>query len=253
MPLFRWFANITMAYCVGRGRTVLFASMSGGYASGRARRLPRGRHGLLPGAVVEHQRQRLIRAVPVVVSDKGFAAATVEDLAAEAGVSRKTFYENFHDKRDCFMVSYRQYAQELIAVVGSAAAVGGDWQERTRFALAAMLRYFSQQPQVARLAVIEVMAAGPEALAERDAAIANLAALLGEEPLVAAPNPAPRLLLETIAGSISQLLYGHVLADRADELEQLLPMIMYIVLVALHGPVGAAAKAGLIASEQEDG
>jgi AcrR family transcriptional regulator len=208
---------------------------------------------LLPGAVVEHQRQRLIRAVPVVMSDKGFAAATVEDLAAEAGVSRKTFYENFHDKRDCFMVAYRQHAQELIAIVGSASAVGADWQERTRFAIASMLRYFAQQPEVARMAVIEVMAAGPEALAERDAAIANLAALLGEEALVAAPNPAPRLLLETSAGSISQLLYGQVLADRAAELDQLLPTIMYIVLVALYGPAGAAAKAGLITTEREDG
>jgi AcrR family transcriptional regulator len=210
-----------------------------------AQRLPRGRHGLLPGAVVENQRQRLIRAVPVVVREKGFVAMTVEDLAGRAGVSRKTFYENFHDKRDCFLASYRQSAQELTAVVSSAAAAGTEWPERVRFALAALLRFLAARPDVAYMAVIEVMAAGPEALAERDAAVAGFAVLLGDEALAAAPEPAPRLLLETIAGAISQLIYAAVLADQAEELEQLLPTIMYMVLVPMHGPLAAAAMADL--------
>jgi AcrR family transcriptional regulator len=207
-------------------------------------RLPRGRHGLLPGAVVENQRQRLLHAVPPVVREKGFGAMTVEDLAGRAGVSRRTFYENFHDKRDCFLASYRQSAQELTAVVSSAAAAGIEWHDRVRFALAALLRFFAVQPDVAHMAVIEVMAAGPEALAERDAAVALFASLLGDEALAAAPN-APHLLLETIAGAISQLIYATVLAGRTEELEQLLPTIMYMVLVPMHGPLGAAAHSEL--------
>lgn len=200
---------------------------------------------MLRGAVIENQRQRLIRAVPVVVRDKGFVAMTVEDLAAEAGVSRKTFYENYHDKRECFLASYRQHAQELTVSVSSAAAMGADWEQRTRFALAALLRYLAQRPAIAYMALIEVMAAGREALAERDATVAGLAALLGEEGLAAAPDPAPRLLLETTAGALLQLIYSRVLAGRAAELEELLPTIMYLTLVALHGPAGAAARAGL--------
>jgi AcrR family transcriptional regulator len=214
-------------------------------APSETQRLPRGRHGLLHGVVVENQRQRLIRAVPAVVREKGFVATRVEDLAARAGVSRKTFYENFHDKRDCFLASYRQYAQELGAMVGTATVTGTDWTERTRSALAAILRFFAARPDVAHMAVIEVMAAGPEALAERDAAVAGFAAVLGEEALADAPEPAPRLLLETIPGAISQLIYTSVLADRAEMLEELLPTIMYMVLVPMHGPLGAAAKAEL--------
>lgn len=210
-----------------------------------ANRLPRGRHGLLPGAVVDNQRQRLLRAVPSVVREKGFVAMTVEDLAGHAGVSRRTFYENFHDKRDCFLASYRQSAQELTAVVSSAAAAGIEWHDRVRSALAALLRFFAARPDFAHMAVIEVMSAGPEALAERDAAVALFASLLGDEAMAAAPEPAPHLLLETIAGAISHLIYDTVLADRAEELEQLLPTIMYMVLVPMHGPVGAAAHAEL--------
>src|SRR5215469_5208140 len=114
----------------------MLAPMAAHSGPQEAQRLPRGRHGLLPGAVVENQRQRLIRAVPSVVREKGFVATRVEDLAARAGVSRKTFYENFHDKRDCFLASYRQYAQELVAVVGAATTKGTDWTERTRSAMA---------------------------------------------------------------------------------------------------------------------
>jgi AcrR family transcriptional regulator len=211
-----------------------------------AKRLPRGRHGLLPGAVVENQRQRLIRAVPAAVREKGFVGMTVEDLAGRAGVSRKTFYENFHDKRDCFLAAYRQAAQELAAVVSSAAAAGTEWPEQVSSALAALLRFFAARPDVASMGVIEVMAAGPEALAERDAAVAGLAALLGDDALAAAPKPAPRLLLETIAGGISQLIYATVLAGRTQALEELLPTIMYMVLVPMHGPLGAADRARLV-------
>ncbi len=126
--------------------------------------LPRGRHGLTHGAVVEHQRQRMIRAVPPAVREKGFVALTVEDIASRAGVSRRTFYENFRDKEDCFVTSYRQHAQELVAVVGGAAAAGADWHERTRFGLRAMLRHLAERPDLAYMAVIEVNAAGSAAL-----------------------------------------------------------------------------------------
>jgi AcrR family transcriptional regulator len=213
-----------------------------------ASQLPRGRHGLTHGAVVEHQRQRMIRAVPSAVREKGFVALTVEDIASGAGVSRRTFYENFRDKEDCFVTSYRQHAQELVAVVGGAAAAGSDWHERTRFGLRAMLRHLAERPDLVHMAVIEVNAAGPSALSVRDEAVGLLAALIGDEAFVTAPEPAPRLLLRTIGGSILQLIYASVLAGRDRELEELLPTIMYIVLVAIDGPQDAAIRAGLLSA-----
>jgi AcrR family transcriptional regulator len=211
--------------------------------------LPRGRHRLTRGAVVEHQRQRLIRAVPATVREKGYGALTVEDISVRAGVSRRTFYENFRDKDDCFITSLRQHEQELMAVVAGAASTGADWQQRARFALSALLRFLAKRPDVAHMGVIEVMAAGPRALAERDQAISALASLIGEEALGAVPNPAPRLYLRTIAGAILQLVYAWVLSGRTDQLEQLLPTCMYMSLVALYGSQGAAIRADLLPAE----
>jgi AcrR family transcriptional regulator len=196
--------------------------------------------------VVENQRRRLIEAVPAAVREKGFAALTVEDISTGAGVSRRTFYENFRDVGDCFVASYRHHGDELLSIVGGAAAAASDWQERARLALLALLRYLSDRPDVAHMAVIEVLAAGPAALAERDRAVTLLTSLIGDEALAVAPNPAPRMLLDVIAGAILQLIYARVLSGRGDKLEELLPTSMYMLLVAMHGPIGAAARSGLL-------
>jgi AcrR family transcriptional regulator len=222
--------------------------MTSDRASNEFRQLPRGRHRLPRGEVVENQRRRLIEAVPVAVREKSFASVTVEDISGRAGVSRRTFYENFRDAEDCFVASYRHHAQELLTIVGGAAAAGSDWQSRAEFAMRALLRYLARRPEVAHMAVIEVLGAGPAALAERDQSVASLTSLIGDEALAVSPDPAPQLLLEVIAGAILQLIYARVLSGASEQLEELLPTVMYIVLVALYGPAGAAAKSGLVSA-----
>jgi AcrR family transcriptional regulator len=212
------------------------------------RKLPRGRHGLPRGAVIEHQRQRLISAVPPAVRAKGFLALTVEDISVRAGVSRRTFYENFRDKEDCFLTAYRQYAQDLMATVVAATALGTDWRQRGRFAMAALLRFFAERPDIAHMGVVEVMAAGPAALAERDRAVLALSSVIGERALSGAPRRLPPLLWRTIAGAVLQLIYTRVAAGESQALEQLLPMSTYMLLVALEDPAAAATAAGLLAA-----
>jgi AcrR family transcriptional regulator len=194
---------------------------------------------------MEHQRNRLLGAVPAALSAEGYSALTVEHICVRAGVSRRTFYENFRDKRECFITAYREQASELMAVVELAASGGAEWEDRARLGLRALLRHLSQRPDVAQMAVIDVMAAGPTALSERDHAVAMLASLIGDEAF-AGPDPAPRLVLRTTAGSILQLIYKWVLAKRTTDLESLLPTILYMVLVAPYGPAGAAARAGML-------
>ena len=65
-----------------------------------------------------------------------------------------------------------------MATVVGATALGTDWRERGRFAMAALLRFLAERPDIAHMGVVEVMAAGPAALAERDRAV--LALKLGD-------------------------------------------------------------------------
>src|SRR4029453_3157608 len=70
------------------------------------RRLPRGTHGLDPSLVAASQRTRLLEAAGRAGADTGYAATTIEDIVRGAGVSKKTFYEHFSDKLDCFLAAY---------------------------------------------------------------------------------------------------------------------------------------------------
>src|SRR5918992_915058 len=79
------------------------------------RRLPRGSHGLDPGVVAASQRARLLEAVGRAGAEKGYAAATIDDIVRGAGVSKKTFYDHFRDKLDCFLAAYEAASDELLA------------------------------------------------------------------------------------------------------------------------------------------
>jgi AcrR family transcriptional regulator len=154
------------------------------------RRLPRGTHGLDPSLVAASQRTRLLEAVGRAVADKGYAAATIDDIVRDAGVSKKTFYEHFSDKLDCFLAAYEAASDQLLAHVkeaqgGAEEAGGGDasratgagsraargdarWLARTRAGIHAYLRWLAAEPALARVFLIEIAAAGPEALERRE-------------------------------------------------------------------------------------
>ena len=133
------------------------------------RRLPRGTHGLDPGLVAASQRTRLLEAVGRAVAEKGYAAATIDDIVRGAGVSKKTFYEHFRDKEDCFLAAYEAAADELFARVREAQRASDSWLERTRAGISAYLRWLAAEPALARVFLIEVAAAGPHALERREA------------------------------------------------------------------------------------
>jgi AcrR family transcriptional regulator len=139
------------------------------------RRLPRGTHGLDPSLVAASQRTRLLEAAGRAVAERGYAAATIEDIVRGAGVSKKTFYEHFQDKLGCFLAAYEAASDELYEhvraaqdAVPAAGAPYDYWLERTRAGIHAYLRWLAAEPALARVFLIEIAAAGPEALARRE-------------------------------------------------------------------------------------
>jgi AcrR family transcriptional regulator len=136
------------------------------------RRLPRGTHGLDPSLVAASQRTRLLEAVGGAVAEKGYAATTIDDIVRGAGVSKKTFYEHFQDKLGAFLAAYEAASDELyehVRVAQDATSPTDDaWLERTHAGIRAYLRWLAAEPALARVFLVEVAAAGPEALACRE-------------------------------------------------------------------------------------
>jgi AcrR family transcriptional regulator len=135
--------------------------------------LPKGRHKLSRAFIASNQRERLLDAMANVVATKGYAATRVVDVTDYAGVSRKTFYELFTDKEDCFLAAYDAITALLMdRMARGLESVGEDtWEAKVSALLGEFLRFLASEPAFARMCIVEVLGAGPAGLARRDAAI----------------------------------------------------------------------------------
>ena len=211
-----------------------------------SRQLPRGRHGLTRGAVVEHQRQRLIRAVPVAVRAKGFGAVTVEDICVQAGVSRRTFYEVFEDREDCFLAAFEQALELTSKRVLPAYESHDKWRERIRAALGALLSFLDEEPVIGKLLIVESLSGGPKTLERRAQAIARITSAIDDGRGEARAASPPPLTAEGIAGGVFTVIHSRLVgADRGSppmtggRLVELLNPLMSMIVLPYLGATAA--------------
>ncbi len=200
-------------------------------------RLPRGRHGLPRRFIVHNQRERMLLAVAEAVAEQGYATTTVADIIARARLSRRTFYEHFTDKEECFLAAYDTVVEQMLAGVGKAyESGGGEWTRRVHEGLEAFIQYLVDEPAFARMCIVEVVAAGAEARGRRDAAMRVFVDFLqpGREE---APRgvAVPELAADIVVGGIYEIIYTRLLRDSAEELLEMLPELVYCALVPFVG------------------
>jgi AcrR family transcriptional regulator len=178
-----------------------------------------------------------------VVAARGYPDTRVVDVIGVAGVSRKTFYELFDSKEDCFLAAYDVLLGNLLGDTseGFESQPGGPWGERVAAALEALLDHLARHPDEARFAIVEVLAAGPKALARRDAALRQFTDFL-ERGRSETSVDLPGLTALAIAGGINELLYTEILHGAAARLPARLPDLMFWVTLPFLGPERAAGE-----------
>lgn len=192
------------------------------------------------------QRGRMLEAMAGVVCEKGYAAATVADVIARARVSRKTFYEQFRDKEDCFLAAYDAGVELLLGALRAAGGESGDVLEAARSRVRAYLEALASEPVFARTFMIEVAAAGPAAAERRDAVHERFAALLREQVEAARavlpdlPDHPDEVYLAAV-GATDLLVSRLVARGRASELPQLEDVVLQVQLSLLVGSASASA------------
>jgi AcrR family transcriptional regulator len=199
-------------------------------------RLPRGRHGLPRRFIVHNQRERMLLAVAEAVAEQGFATTTVADIIARARLSRRTFYEHFADKEECFLAAYDTVVEQLLGAVGQAYEQADGWAQKVHDGLETFLAYLAAEPAFARMCIVEVVAAGPDARGRRDAAMRVFVDFL-EPGRDAAPKGivVPALAADVVVGGIYEIIYSRLQRNAADELVEMLPEILYCALVPYIG------------------
>ncbi len=193
--------------------------------------------------MTESQRNRIHQAMIEVVSERGYPETRVVDVIGAAGVSRKTFYELFESKEDCFLAAYDVLLENLLGEATNAfeSRSGEPWSSRIAAALEALLEHLAEHPGEARFAIVEVLAAGPKALARRDAALRQFTGFL-ESGRSESSVDLPGITSIAVAGGINELLYSEILHGAVSRLPGRLPDLMFWVTLPYLGAEVAGAE-----------
>jgi AcrR family transcriptional regulator len=205
---------------------------AGALASGETK-LPPGRHGLPRAFVAENQRQRLLNGVVEAVAEHGYNATTIARIAAAAKISRRTFYEYFEGKEDCFLAAYEMIETHVLDSMLAAPGAEAPWPDRARARLAALLEVLARDAAVSRCFLIEPLAAGGELTVRYREAMQLLAATLRPEP------PPSGLDMEVrdqaLIGGIATLIVRRLNSAAAGRLPELLPDLVELALAPYLG------------------
>ena len=150
-----------------------------------------------------------------LVAERGYPAVTVTDVVARARVSKRTFYEHFAEREDCFVAAYAALAERPLAAIG-AAALDPDLQARdVRDQVAgitgAYLATMAEDPGVTRALLTEVASVGDRGRAVRREVLGRFAdrlvALAAEASARhAAVTPLTPPLALALVGGINELV-----------------------------------------------
>jgi AcrR family transcriptional regulator len=207
-------------------------------------RLPPGRHGLPREFVSRNQYERLLAGLAEAVAENGYAGTTIAHITRHAAVSRRTFYEHFNSKDECFVAAYDSVMTELNQRVGKAFGQEEEWPQGVKAGIAAMLEFLASEPHLARLSMVEALVAGPVVVERYDAAIQSLVPFFQagregrSEEVLDGLSPTTE---EALVGGMVSLISRRVFADRSEELEALLPDLVEFALTPYLGS-GEAAK-----------
>jgi AcrR family transcriptional regulator len=158
----------------------------------------------------------MLDAICELIARHGYAGTTVGGIAATAGVSRTTFYEQFATKEDCFRAAYDSVAGSLVKAIAAASSGIEDKRAQLGAGIDAYLSWFAEHPSAAGTFIVEVHTAGPEALEQRAAVLQRFCEVIDAN----APDTRAAASMAVVS-AIDAMAHELVRKGRATELAQL--------------------------------
>jgi AcrR family transcriptional regulator/DNA-binding MarR family transcriptional regulator len=205
-----------------------------------ARRVGRAEERVARSRVSEIQRARMLHAMAEVAAERGAQNATVAHIVARSGVSRRTFYDLFEDREDCFMAAFEDALEKVSRRALAAYAQGGRWQERVRGALSAVLGYVEEEPDLGGLLIVESLVAGPRAMARRERVVEVLVGVVeeGREQGKTSHDPSA-LSAEGLVGAVLSVIHARIVRRETGSLTELVNPLMSMIVLPYLGPAAA--------------
>jgi AcrR family transcriptional regulator len=187
--------------------------------------------------VIDIQRARMLGAMVEQVSEQGAANTAVAHIVARSGVSRRTFYEIFKDREDCFLAAFDEAARRLETVVISAYEQPETWRAKMRAGLIALLESLAADPAMGRLLIVESLAAGPAARERRQGVIDRIVSVVDEgRGENKAGAELPTLTAEGVVGGVLSVLHSRLADTDASDLTDLTGPLMGMIVLPYLGP-----------------
>jgi AcrR family transcriptional regulator len=165
------------------------------------------------------------------VAEHGYGKTTIAHITGLAKISRRTYYENFSNKEDCFQAAYEVILDYLRATMLDAAAAERTWPERVHAGLGALLESLAAHPDLATFFLIAPASVGDSIAARHHLAMREfVAALIAGPPAPPDSDEPSYTRAEALAGGLSRLMVRKVSAGEAAELPELLPGLVELVL-----------------------
>lgn len=222
-------------------RAERLAAGSGRRRRGAPRRAPAPlpRHGSTQ--VAEVQRSRILSAAVQVVSVYGYPKMTVSRVTGRAGVSRRTFYELFEDREDCFLAVFDEAVARAGRLLAGGYETGGrSWRGRVRAGLGALLEFFDEEPAVCSLLVVDALGAGSRVQQRRAEILRQLAGALQQEGSRAGSGrKLPPLTGEGVVGAVLGVVHTRLSSGQTEYVSELLNPLMAMVVLPYLGPTVA--------------
>jgi AcrR family transcriptional regulator len=193
--------------------------------------------------------QRIIRGFAAAVARRGYPATTIADVAAAASISQTTFYEYFDGKTEALTAALDSSGAQLVSAVMPPVRRIADWRTAVRIGFEEICGFFAAEPDFASLRMVDVYAAGPEAIAVRDATGRQIVECLlrpAAEHGCIAPTP---LVREATIGAMLGVFFEAIHKGKAADLPRLAPFLTYFTLAPFIG----AEEATEIATSRSHG
>jgi AcrR family transcriptional regulator len=189
--------------------------------------------------VKELQRNRLIAAAAEVVHELGGNRLSVESIIGQARMSRRTFYEIFSDREDCFLAVFERTVANAREVAQKSYAQHDTWRAGVRCALRALLVLMDQEPALARLCVVDALTAGESVIKARCEVLDGLAAVIDEGRSSPGSQDPPAVTAEATVGGILAVVHSRLVSDDRQPLSALSGDLMSMIMLPYRGPRAA--------------
>ncbi len=191
----------------------------------------------------EVQRSRMLKSAVAVVSEHGYGQMTVARVTDGARVSRRTFYDVFEDREDCFLAIFDDAVTRASELAWAAYTSEQSWPARARAGLVALLGFLDEQPGLGSLLVVDALKAGPRVQERRAEVLAQLALVLQRDGSSAGSGrERPPLTGEGVVGAVLGVIHTRLLAKQPGRMVELLNALTAMIVLPYLGPAVAQSE-----------